>query len=62
MVKKHPGTRFHFLKSAWHLSDEMQHIVLQHHERVDGKGYPEGLPEGRSTFMPDLLIATFTMP
>jgi HD-GYP domain-containing protein (c-di-GMP phosphodiesterase class II) len=42
-MKKHPELGFQFLKSARHLSEECRHIVLQHHERVDGKGYPEGL-------------------
>ncbi|MGI6711377.1 MAG: PAS domain S-box protein [Bacillota bacterium] len=42
LIKKHPETGYHILKSV----DEyaaLAEYVLYHHERWDGKGYPEGL-------------------
>jgi len=42
IIKKHPLTSYQLLKSV----DEYTHIaeaVLYHHERLDSKGYPEGL-------------------
>jgi len=42
LIKSHPLTAFDILKTIefpWPLA----HIVLQHHERFDGSGYPYGL-------------------
>ena len=42
IVKQHPQTAYDILKSVefpWSLAD----IILQHHERIDGSGYPRGL-------------------
>lgn len=42
LIKRHPETGYHILKSV----DEyaaLAEYVLYHHERWDGKGYPEGL-------------------
>lgn len=42
IIKKHPETGYQILKSV----DEYASLaldVLYHHERIDGKGYPEGL-------------------
>ncbi|MFW5771460.1 MAG: HD domain-containing phosphohydrolase [Spirochaetota bacterium] len=42
LIKSHPLTAFEILKTIefpWPLA----HIVLQHHERYDGSGYPYGL-------------------
>jgi PAS domain S-box-containing protein len=42
LIKKHPETGYNILKEIdfqWPIAD----IVLQHHERVDGSGYPNGL-------------------
>jgi len=43
-IKKHPTSSYQILKNV----DEYAHLaedVLYHHERLDGKGYPEGLKE-----------------
>lgn len=42
-MKRHSEFGYRVLKEANQLSEEIGHIVLQHHERVDGKGYPQGL-------------------
>jgi putative nucleotidyltransferase with HDIG domain len=42
LVKKHPEVGYDILKNIdfpWPIAD----IVLQHHERMDGSGYPNGL-------------------
>jgi HD-GYP domain-containing protein (c-di-GMP phosphodiesterase class II) len=42
-VQKHPQDGFDILKEADHVPDESKTIILQHHEREDGSGYPNGL-------------------
>lgn len=41
-VKKHPGTSATLLKKANTVENETIMLVLQHHERWDGRGYPNG--------------------
>ncbi|MBN1947917.1 MAG: HD-GYP domain-containing protein [Bradymonadales bacterium] len=46
VIKKHPQTAYEMLKdiaSPWPIAE----IVLQHHEREDGSGYPRGLTGDR---------------
>lgn len=43
-MKKHPQIGFDILSKAKKLKD-ISNIVLYHHERWDGKGYPYGLKE-----------------
>jgi PAS domain S-box-containing protein/putative nucleotidyltransferase with HDIG domain len=45
LVKKHPQTGYEILRSIefpWEVAD----VVYQHHERLDGSGYPRGLKGG----------------
>lgn len=42
IIKKHPETSYQILKSVDEYST-LANYVLYHHERIDGKGYPEGL-------------------
>lgn len=44
-MKKHPENGYSILNSANQLTEECKEIVLQHHERYDGKGYPRGISE-----------------
>ena len=41
-MKKHPQIGAQILSKSHHLN-ELKGIVLHHHERYDGKGYPDGL-------------------
>ncbi|HLV09367.1 MAG TPA: HD-GYP domain-containing protein [Halanaerobiales bacterium] len=41
-IKEHPGWGYEILKESKQLSSVAE-IVLYHHERWDGEGYPEGL-------------------
>jgi len=43
ILKRHPGMGFKRLNETRQITDESRIIVLQHHERSDGKGYPKGL-------------------
>jgi diguanylate cyclase (GGDEF)-like protein/putative nucleotidyltransferase with HDIG domain len=42
LIKRHPQIAADILKRVGHL-DELVPLVLHHHERLDGKGYPAGL-------------------
>ncbi len=42
VIKRHPEIGYDLLKSMTFL-DSSNRILLQHHERIDGKGYPYGL-------------------
>lgn len=41
-IKRHPEIGAEILSKSYHLN-ELKEIVLSHHERFDGKGYPAGL-------------------
>ena len=43
IMKEHPVRGFDFLKEHTDLNSKVRIIALQHHERVDGTGYPHGL-------------------
>lgn len=43
VMKTHPSQGYRILWDANQLSEESKIIVLQHHERHDGSGYPRGL-------------------
>lgn len=45
LIKQHPTIGYKMIKDVKFLSDSAK-ILLQHHERVDGKGYPKGLRDG----------------
>ncbi len=62
LMKTHPQTGFEILKTVafpWPLAE----IILQHHERLDGSGYPRGLsgdrlsPEARILAVADVVEA-----
>ena len=49
IIKMHPVVGYNILKKVefpWPVAE----IVLQHHERLDGSGYPEGLKNGKILF------------
>jgi putative nucleotidyltransferase with HDIG domain len=45
LMKKHPEIGANILSKSQHLN-ELKDIVLYHHERYDGCGYPKGLKAG----------------
>jgi len=42
-VKEHPRAGFDALREVFNVSAHSKIVVLQHHERIDGSGYPKGL-------------------
>jgi HD-GYP domain-containing protein (c-di-GMP phosphodiesterase class II) len=42
-MRRHPVLGFQVLDEARQLTEECKTVVLQHHERADGAGYPKGL-------------------
>ncbi|MFW5976338.1 MAG: HD domain-containing phosphohydrolase [Bacillota bacterium] len=49
VIKKHPVIGFKLLKNI-NFKKSVARIVLQHHERLDGSGYPEGLKQNDILF------------
>ena len=43
IIKKHPVFGYDFIKDNDELSELTKEIVLYHHERIDGSGYPSGV-------------------
>ncbi|MBP2661734.1 MAG: metal dependent phosphohydrolase [Firmicutes bacterium] len=44
IIKQHPQSGFNLLlKKRWELSSLVAHMAWQHHEKIDGTGYPRGL-------------------
>jgi HD-GYP domain-containing protein (c-di-GMP phosphodiesterase class II) len=43
IMRKHPGLGFKHLVETKQINDESRLIVLQHHERANGTGYPKGI-------------------
>ncbi len=41
-IKRHPAIGYEILKDVEFLYD-IRKVILQHHERIDGEGYPQGL-------------------
>lgn len=42
-IRRHPALGYRILNKTNQLTNECATVVLQHHERDDGKGYPKGL-------------------
>jgi len=42
-MKRHPALGFFLLQEAKEMTKELKLIVLQHHEKLNGTGYPSGL-------------------
>lgn len=49
MIKKHPENAVAILQPLKFLAAEKE-VIVQHHERYDGKGYPKGLTAGEISF------------
>ena len=65
IIKTHPKVGYEILRSVefpWPVAE----VALQHHERLDGSGYPEGLsgeeilPEARIVAVADVVEAMCT--
>jgi HD-GYP domain-containing protein (c-di-GMP phosphodiesterase class II) len=45
IIKEHPERGYRLLNELGGFSDAVRHLVRDHHERLDGGGYPRGLSE-----------------
>ncbi|MBK6998699.1 MAG: HD domain-containing protein [Rhodoferax sp.] len=55
LIKEHPQTGFNIIKDVdfpWPIAQ----IILQHHERIDGSGYPQGLAGDAILFEAKILM------
>jgi HD-GYP domain-containing protein (c-di-GMP phosphodiesterase class II) len=43
IIKKHPELGYKIVQNVKEVNERARAIILEHHERVDGKGYPYGL-------------------
>ncbi|MEP0813379.1 MAG: HD-GYP domain-containing protein [bacterium] len=56
LMKKHPEYGVEMLKDYPGLSEKALDIVLSHHERWDGRGYPNGLLEDEITWIAQIAM------
>lgn len=49
VVKQHSCHGYELVKKLKHISGEVKFGILQHHERLDGSGYPFGLDKNKIT-------------
>ncbi|KAB2951839.1 HD-GYP domain-containing protein [Heliorestis acidaminivorans] len=42
-IEEHPRKGYEILEGSTHMTEEAAKIALQHHERLNGTGYPQGL-------------------
>lgn len=54
ILREHPVTGEKILKSV--LDEELLRVIRSHHERVDGKGYPDGL-KGEEIDLPSQIVS-----
>jgi len=47
ILRSHPKVGIAVLDNTGHLDTVVQAVTAQHHERLDGSGYPKGLKEGK---------------
>lgn len=55
-IKLHPKIGYRILEDVEFL-DASRNILLQHHERIDGKGYPNGLHDGQINILAKIMAA-----
>lgn len=51
IIKKHSKLGYDFIRNSYNLSSHSKLIVLEHHERFDGLGYPDGLSKDKITYL-----------
>lgn len=45
IIKGHPKAGYDLIKNSPSIDDEVLDVVLHHHEKLDGSGYPDALPD-----------------
>ncbi len=57
MIRNHPQHSYNILKNI-HLMHEIADITRQHHERLDGSGYPNGYGEGKIGLLAQIIAVS----
>lgn len=47
IIKKHPELGYNMVQNVKEINERSRAIILEHHEKIDGKGYPFGLTGDR---------------
>lgn len=55
IIKRHPKYSYDILLASDTFNEEILNVVLEHHERVDGKGYPFGLTGDKISYTAKIL-------
>lgn len=58
IMKSHPGMGYELVRNDKNLSPEVLSIVRNHHERLNGQGYPDNLTEENITFYTKIVSIT----
>lgn len=60
LVRQHPLFSFKMIESLPALKEEMRLAIYQHHERLDGSGYVEGLKSGKISIFSQIIAVADT--
>ncbi|MEW5821372.1 MAG: HD domain-containing phosphohydrolase [Cyanobacteriota bacterium] len=54
-IKRHPEIGYEIIKNEYFMNDKIALIALQHHERFNGTGYPNGLSGNETNFFAQIV-------
>ena len=55
IIKKHPIYSYNILLTANCFNEDILNAIVEHHERIDGKGYPFGLKGEKISYIAKIL-------
>ena len=58
IMKSHPGMGYELLRKEKNISEEVLAIVRNHHERLNGSGYPDQLTDSAITYFTKIVTIT----
>jgi len=58
IMKSHPGMGYEIVRNDKNLSPKVLTIIRSHHERLNGKGYPDNLPEESISYYTKMVSIT----
>ena len=58
IMKSHPGLGYEIVRNDKNLSPNVLTIIRSHHERLNGKGYPDNLPEESISYYTKIVSIT----
>lgn len=57
-IERHPIYGYRCLNNYDYLNSRMRDIVVQHHEKLDGSGYPNGLKDKQITYLSKIITVS----